>query len=234
MILILACKRGEIAVITTLVNAGANIRSNNDAALSAAAEYGQADAVKFLLDHGACVNAHNGRALYLAAEHGHIDTMQVIFEYNPAWLDIALSVAQRKCNIEAAQLLLAKGATIIPGTEYGLPWLEYDKPAIISLICTHLNMPVPTKWKNDVTQYQQDCARWQKTCVACRPMDWQPVTRRFLEQKHLPLLKLRCIGKISRQHGQYVCLYRNRAVSKRRPHPTLHGEMGDCQRVTLT
>jgi hypothetical protein len=78
-----ACKRGDLAEVKRLVDAGAHIEQKNNGPLFYAAYNGHAACVKFLLAQGAPVDGLNERLatpLMGAAEQGHLECARLLFE----------------------------------------------------------------------------------------------------------------------------------------------------------
>ena len=58
-------------IVKYLIEHGANIHANNDAALGTSAAAGHLSIVKYLVEHGANIHANNDYALRITTEHGH-------------------------------------------------------------------------------------------------------------------------------------------------------------------
>ena len=68
----------ELSDIDMLLEAGANVRTEDDFALRRAARMGHADVVQLLLEAGADVRAKDDLALRWAAEYGHADVVKIL------------------------------------------------------------------------------------------------------------------------------------------------------------
>jgi ankyrin repeat protein len=73
-----ASKLGILPVVRQLVEAGANVRADNDYALRWAAEKGHLETVKYLVSVGANVRARDDWALRYAAEKGHTEVLDYL------------------------------------------------------------------------------------------------------------------------------------------------------------
>ncbi len=72
----------DMAEITQLLDAGANINADNGQPLRVAADTGYLDAVALLLDRGANPDLDDGFALTMAADNGHIDIVELLLARN--------------------------------------------------------------------------------------------------------------------------------------------------------
>ena len=110
-----AAFRGDIDVVTELLNKGANVNEKDDAntALHLAAWEGHDEVVKLLLDRGAYVDPKGGwnkTPLVFAAEHAHIKTARLLVERG-AKLDIDIckdSTNQGTCRAMIKALIAEK------------------------------------------------------------------------------------------------------------------------------
>ncbi|HEV2349278.1 MAG TPA: ankyrin repeat domain-containing protein [Terriglobia bacterium] len=68
---ILAAEKGQDAIVSLLLKAGADIHASGDLALILAAETGQAETVRYLLHQGANVHAGEDAALRMAMKNSH-------------------------------------------------------------------------------------------------------------------------------------------------------------------
>jgi hypothetical protein len=78
--LLRAAERGCEHKVVALLNAGANIHTQDDNALRLAALYGRVNTVKALIDADADVHARNDYALRFAAASGHAEIVQMLLE----------------------------------------------------------------------------------------------------------------------------------------------------------
>jgi hypothetical protein len=83
--LIRASGIGDLGSIKSLLNAGANVHAEDDAALREAAYYGNIAAVKLLLEAGADVHARNDAALRGAERNGHDAVVQLLEDWIGAY-----------------------------------------------------------------------------------------------------------------------------------------------------
>jgi ankyrin repeat protein len=77
---ILAASHGYNGIMHQLLQAGADIHANKDAALILAAEEGLAETVDYLLLRGA--DPQNALALRKAAQNDHRDTIRVLMKWS--------------------------------------------------------------------------------------------------------------------------------------------------------
>lgn len=117
-----AAQRGDIAVITSLLNSGGHVNasmSGDGSPLIAAARAGQAPAVRLLLDRGADPNMAvrgDGCPLIAGAAAGHADIVSLLLDRG-AWIDQmvpddenALIQASGGGHLDVVKLLVARGA----------------------------------------------------------------------------------------------------------------------------
>jgi ankyrin repeat protein len=116
--LILAMRRGYSDIVTTLLDAKANmdqIASDGSTPLTAGAANGHAESVKFLLAHGAGVDAKNrdgDTPLILAVRHGSMDVVKVLLDAQADVNsrapdgDTPLILAVRRGGVDLAKVLL--------------------------------------------------------------------------------------------------------------------------------
>ena len=77
--LINACKAGDLNLVKSLVQSGANIHAQDNAALRWAAGKGHLDVVKHLVEQGADIHAlDDDDALCWAAENGHLEIVNYL------------------------------------------------------------------------------------------------------------------------------------------------------------
>jgi len=117
-----AAQRGDVAAMTSLLNAGARVNasiSGDGSPLIAAARAGRALVVKLLLDRGADPNMAvrgDGCPLIAAAASGHADIVSLLLDRG-AWIDQivpddenALIQASWGGHLDVVKLLVARGA----------------------------------------------------------------------------------------------------------------------------
>ncbi|MBS0169211.1 MAG: ankyrin repeat domain-containing protein [Nitrospira sp.] len=120
----LAAARGDLPLVTTLLDNGASIdqlNGNRRTALYEAAKRGRTEVVTLLLDRGANPNARGKSGytpLLVAAEHGHAETITVLLSLGADHRvlctcgDSALHRAVRNGHLAATQILLAQGISV--------------------------------------------------------------------------------------------------------------------------
>ena len=72
-----AASHGHLEIVKYLVRVGANVRADNDYALQLAAEYGNLEIVKYLVSVGADARAH-GVIFINAAGNGHLEIVKYL------------------------------------------------------------------------------------------------------------------------------------------------------------
>jgi len=115
-----AAENGHAAVVSYLLEKGADFTVYNNAPLREAAEAGHLAVVKALLDAGADIDAFDGAALKEAAEHGHKDLVEFLLARgaDPTLDDHeALIKAAENGNAEVLQLLINHPAVDIHAEE---------------------------------------------------------------------------------------------------------------------
>ena len=124
--LIIAAKRGDGDLVSTLIEQGANVNGKNkknNTALSSASKKGHVDVVSILLEQGAkvdqksTINRHT--ALLKAAENGHADVVSILLEHGAKVDQInansgctALTKAAENGHADVVSILLENGAEI--------------------------------------------------------------------------------------------------------------------------
>ena len=113
---------GKIDLVKKVLDAGANIHSNNDAALLMACENSHLDIVSYLLSMGADINANNAGPLFNAVSRNHIDVTKFLLEYKDTNgknicnvndnCAIALRIAIEYGYYDICKLLIKHGADI--------------------------------------------------------------------------------------------------------------------------
>ena len=109
-----ACE-GSLEWVRWLHEHGADIRTQNDAALRLAAGNGHLEVVKYLHEHGADIRAWNNEALRWAAENGHLEVVKYLHEKGAnIWVrnDAALRLAAGNGHLEVVKYLHEQGANI--------------------------------------------------------------------------------------------------------------------------
>jgi len=104
---------GQVAVVKTLLAAGADIHAANDVALRAAAERGHIEIIKVLLAAGADIHADDDDALCDAAIKGHVETVRFLITAGAnvrADADAPLRLAAINGHVAVAKTLLMAGA----------------------------------------------------------------------------------------------------------------------------
>jgi ankyrin repeat protein len=162
-----AVKSNELAMVRTLINAGADANTGarkdiDRTPLQAAAELGSFDIVRLLLDHGADVNApphydHGATALQFAAIYGYTGIALLLLEKgadvnaSPAEIGgrTALEGAAEHGRKDMVQLLLNAGAHIIGigGEQYGRA-LEFASNNGQHSICRFLEKYKDQSWES--------------------------------------------------------------------------------------
>lgn len=119
-----AAQSGDIAEITTLLNAGANVNAaipGDGSPLLGAARAGKVDAVRFLLDQGADPNLAipgDGSALIAASRAGQVNVVKLLLDRNADVDQVvpgdenALIQASGSGRLEVAKLLISRGANV--------------------------------------------------------------------------------------------------------------------------
>lgn len=103
-----ASMNGHLEVVKYLVEHGANINANNDAALRFASQYGHLDVVKYLVEQGANIHAKNDEALKWASQHGQLDVVKYLVEHDAnihTYDDFALKWANKNNHIDVINYL---------------------------------------------------------------------------------------------------------------------------------
>ena len=90
--------------VKLLLDRGARIHANNDAALRLAAEYGHIETVKVLLDRGARIHANNVEALYWAAMYGYTEIVKVLLDRGATITPNIRGIAEERGNLEIIAL----------------------------------------------------------------------------------------------------------------------------------
>jgi ankyrin repeat protein len=90
--LLLASKKGNLAIIQLLLEYGVNIHEKKDEAMREAAYHGQLEAVKLLVEKGCDIHIKNEEALAFAVSchtnNGHLEVVQYLID-NDADIDIS-------------------------------------------------------------------------------------------------------------------------------------------------
>jgi len=121
----LFASQGDQQSVHYILEQGANLHANNEAALRQASMYGHCDVVQLLLVHGADVHAHNDEALREASMLGHCDVVKLLLEHGAhvhADEDAALRYASKYGNCDVVELLLQHGADVHSQNDFALQW----------------------------------------------------------------------------------------------------------------
>ena len=73
-----AAENGYLEIVKFLVEKGANIHAGDDYVLKSAAYNGHLEMVKYFVEKGANIHAHNDEALKWAAEKGHLEVVKYL------------------------------------------------------------------------------------------------------------------------------------------------------------
>lgn len=106
---------GDVSIARVLLEHGANIHANDDAALFLAAENGHDEMVRFLVEQGANIHAKNDRALCWSAKNGHETIVEYLLDKGAnvhANDDFALVLSAEEGNAQIIKLLIQRGANV--------------------------------------------------------------------------------------------------------------------------
>lgn len=113
-----SCKTNDINMINLIINAGYDVRSNENEAIIKSCYNGMYDVVKILLEHGADVNAKNGVPLENASAAGYTNIVKLLLQYGAnihANAEGALRAACAAEHLHIIELLLDNAAEINTG-----------------------------------------------------------------------------------------------------------------------
>jgi hypothetical protein len=108
-----ASRLGHADVVQLLIQRGADVHADKDAALRVAAQCGHAAAVQLLIQHGADVHANDDSALREASDSGHTAVVQLLIQHGAdvhADEDAAMQAAAENGHVDVVQLLIQHGA----------------------------------------------------------------------------------------------------------------------------
>ena len=121
--LITFAQAGDFLVVRLLVEAGADVTSDNNVALRAASANGHLQVVKVLLEAGANVTANDNLALRQASQNGRLKVVQVLLAAGAdvtADNNFALIHASAEGHAQVVQLLLNTKADVTAGINSAL------------------------------------------------------------------------------------------------------------------
>jgi hypothetical protein len=104
-----------LEVVKYLIEHGANINADNDAALRFSAQNGHLEIVKYLIEHGANIHSVNDHALRFSAQKGHLEIVKYLIEHGANIHDKndhALRLSAQKGHLEIVKYLIEHGADI--------------------------------------------------------------------------------------------------------------------------
>lgn len=110
-----AAEAGHTKVVSLLLDHGANIHADNDAALVWSVNKGRKEVVELLLDRGANLHVQNDRPLRLAAEQGHKEVVELLLNRGAnihTNEDQPVSLALKNDHKDVVMLLLQRGALV--------------------------------------------------------------------------------------------------------------------------
>jgi len=161
-----AAVNNRLDELKNLLNQGADIHSNDDDALRAAAYNGYLEVVKFLvlpdlgsvaITHGSSIHAVDDQALKFSAQRGHLEIVKFLVTQGAnvhADNDYALRYSALKGHLENVKFLITNGANIHAENDYALRWSalrdHYDVWQVLSafiqeeklLVAASVSMPV--------------------------------------------------------------------------------------------
>ena len=115
--LISMATEGYIPVIEHLLNIGADIHADEDAALFAAVKGSRSETIKYLLQKGADINAQDGSIVLHAVMFADVDIVQFLVEHNADQHygnDLPIWVAAEYAMHAKVLYLLGQGAVVVP------------------------------------------------------------------------------------------------------------------------
>ena len=106
-----AVKNGDLVLVKSLLNQGADINSydDNDYVLKISAEKGHLEVVEYLVEHGVDIHTKNNQALIFASIKGHLDVVKYLVEKGAdihALNDYALKLASFHGYLEIVKFFL--------------------------------------------------------------------------------------------------------------------------------
>ena len=124
-LLILSCKKGELALVKFALDNGADISIEDDEPLQYASRDGHLEIVKYLVEHGADIHANGDSALRLASHYGYLEIVKYLVE-NGAKIhavdDDALRYASHNGHLEVVKYLVEHGANVHAFDDAALRW----------------------------------------------------------------------------------------------------------------
>ncbi len=85
-----ASDMGHLHIVKLLIDNGANIHSNDDAALQYAARGGHLDVVKFLVENGANIHANSDYAFRTACDSGYISMIEYLVDIGGIFVHVII------------------------------------------------------------------------------------------------------------------------------------------------
>jgi hypothetical protein len=142
----IAIYEGNMTVMQSLIEKGANFHKGQDELLFNAIESGSLQVVKFLYNNGFNIRASQDFAIVSASESGYVDIVKFFFDHN---LDIqtydnqALIVAIEHNHYEVVEFLVTHGANV--NAREGLPLklaIQNGRLNIVQLLLTNGATPL--------------------------------------------------------------------------------------------
>ena len=117
----LAVERNDIKELKRLLDAGADVRADNNHALICASQNARVELVSLLLKNGTNIHAWDDYALKSASYKGHVEVVSLLLK-NGADVhdhdDYALYLASKNGHVEVVSLLLKNGANVHAEDDY--------------------------------------------------------------------------------------------------------------------
>ena len=114
-LLVESAKEGHLSLVQHSLKNGADIQTEEDAALKLASFKGHLDVVKYLVEQGADIHAGNDATLIWASDMGHLDVVKFLMEQGAdihAKDNLPLIWASRSGNLGVVKYLVSKGVDI--------------------------------------------------------------------------------------------------------------------------
>ena len=121
--LIQIAKEGSVKGVSMMLFKGADIHTDNDAALKWASGKGHLEVVKYLVEQNADIHAEDDLALRWAGGNGHLEVVKYLIEHGDdvhADDDAALRLASEEGYLEVVKYLVEQGANVHAGNGWAL------------------------------------------------------------------------------------------------------------------
>ncbi|QGR53648.1 ankyrin repeat-containing protein [Moumouvirus maliensis] len=116
----IACKSGHIDIVKYFHSQGANIKEDDNKALSEACTNGHKTVVEYLLSNGANMYANDNYPIIVATINGHLDIVSIFVSINRSILGLIYIPAIENNQLEIVKFLRCRGLDIHMYSDYGL------------------------------------------------------------------------------------------------------------------